>query len=54
MQENTIKTWLRADDGELSKVIEYPSGAKVVIPVNKDGSVKWFDDSRLLRAKSEK
>lgn len=50
MEENAIKTWLRTENGKLSKVIEYGSGASVAIPVNKDGSVKWFDDSRLLKA----
>ena len=29
--------------------IEYESGKRVEIPINKDGSVKWFDDSKLLK-----
>lgn len=50
MEEKVIKTWLRAEDGKLSKVVEYGTGAKIAIPVNKDGSIKWFDDSKLLKA----
>lgn len=37
------------EDHRLSKVIEYSSGVMVQIPINKDGSVKWFDDSKLLK-----
>lgn len=51
------RTLTKCDDGKLLKVIEYKSGAKVEIPINRDGSVKWFDDSKLLkdrRTKTEK
>ena len=46
-----VKTFTKADNGKLSKVLEYESGARVEIPINKDGSVKFFDDSKLLKAK---
>lgn len=49
MQE--VKRFTKADNGKLSKVLEYESGARVEIPINKDGSVKFFDDSKLLKAK---
>ena len=45
---NNIRTSIKADNGKLSKVIRYQSGEKVEIPINKDGSVRWFDDSKLL------
>lgn len=54
---NSYRTLTRCDNGKLSKVIEYKSGARVEIPINRDGSVKWFDDSKLLndrRTKAEK
>lgn len=35
--------------GRLTKVVHWGNGNKVEIPINKDGTVKWFDDSRLLR-----
>ena len=39
-----IKTWIRADDGKLSKVLEFDSGQRVEIPINKDGSIRWLPD----------
>ena len=45
----TVKTFTKADNGKLSKVLEYESGARVEIPINKDGSVKWFDDGKLIK-----
>ena len=50
-QMHTVKRFTKADNGKLSKVLEYESGARVEIPINKDGSVKFFDDSKLLKAK---
>ena len=47
-----VKKILKSEDGKLSTVLEYSSGARVEIPINRDGSVKWFDDSKLI--KSEK
>ena len=46
----TVQTFTKADNGKLSKVIEYRSGRKVEIPINRDGSVKWFDDNKLLKS----
>lgn len=40
----TVKTFTKADDGKLSKLVEYPSGVKIKIPINKDGSVRWYED----------
>lgn len=36
-------------DGNLYKVIKYASGSRVKLPINADGSIKWFDDSKLLK-----
>lgn len=33
----------------MSKIINFGNGNKVEIPINKDGSVKWFDDSKLIK-----
>lgn len=51
---NEIKTFTKAEltedgKGRMHKVIESGSGSKVEIPINKDGSVKWFDDSKLMK-----
>lgn len=45
----TVITITKADEGKLSKVIEYESGARVEIPINKDGTVRWFDDNKLKK-----
>ena len=52
MEEFKVKKILKAEAGKLSTVLEYSSGARVEIPINLDGTVKWFDDSKLI--KSEK
>ena len=41
---DTVKSYIRADDGKLSKVLEYETGTRVEIPVNSDGTVKWYED----------
>ena len=46
---NEYKKFLKADDGRLSTVLVFKSGTRVEIPINNDGSVKWFDDSKLLK-----
>ncbi len=37
---------------KMSKVINFATGNRVEVPINKDGSVKWFDDSRLKKKKN--
>ena len=39
---------------KLSKVVEYASGAGVMVPIIRDGSIKWFDDSKLIRPENMK
>lgn len=41
------KTFLMADNGRLSHVVEYPmTGARIEVPINSDGTVKWYEDKR--------
>lgn len=47
--KKNYRTLTKCDSGKLHKVIEYDSGARVEIPISQDGSVKWFDDSKLLK-----
>lgn len=42
----TVKLFTKADNGKLSKIIEYGNGARVEIPINKDGTVKWLPDKQ--------
>lgn len=44
MTNDTVKMMTKAEDGNLSKVVEYGTGARVEIPINADGSVKWYED----------
>lgn len=39
---------------KLSKVVEYASGARVMVPIIRDGSIKWFGDSKLIRPENMK
>lgn len=41
----------RTDTGKnkLMRVIEFGSGHRVQIPIEQDGSIKWFDDSKLIK-----
>lgn len=40
----TAKSFTKADNGKLSKVIEYNTGKKIEIPLNKDGTVRYYVD----------
>ena len=48
------KIWLKAENGRLSKVLEFASGQRVEIPPNRDGSVKWFEDKMKENAQKQK
>lgn len=50
MQTQKVKRFIKADRGRLSQVLEYENGARVEVPINKDGSVRFFDDSKLLKS----
>lgn len=49
-----VKTFTKADNGKLAKVVEFDTGEKVELPINKDGSIKWFNDNRLIKKEVEK
>ena len=44
VQMNTVKSFIKADNGKVSQVVEYGTGASIEIPINSDGSVKWYKD----------
>ena len=35
-------------ESRLSKIIDYGT-KRVAIPINRDGSIRWFDDSQLIK-----
>ena len=41
---NEVKSFIRADRGRLTQVIEYGTGTSVEFPLNSDGSVRWYED----------
>lgn len=41
---NEVKSFIKADNGRLTQLIEYGTGASVEIPLNSDGSVRWYED----------
>lgn len=43
------KKILKAENGKVTQVIEYESGARVEIPLDRTGQVKWFDDNKLRK-----
>ena len=53
MQTQKVKRFIKADRGRLSQVLEYENGTKVEIPLEKDGTVKFFDDTKLLKANKQ-
>lgn len=46
------KTFIKADGGRLSSVVEYEIGARIEVPINKDGTVKWYKDKPKNQPKS--
>lgn len=44
-----MKKWIKAEDGKVSQVIEFDNGSKIELPLDKDGNLKWFDDTKLIK-----
>lgn len=47
-----MKKIIKADNGKVTQVIEFDSGSKIELPLDKNGNLKWFDDTKLLRKES--
>ena len=46
---NKMKKWIKADNGKVTQVVEFDSGSKIELPLDKDGNLKWFDDTKLIK-----
>ena len=46
---NKMKKWIKAEDGKVTQVVEFDSGSKIELPLDKDGNLKWFDDTKLIK-----
>ena len=47
-----MKKIIKAEDGKVSQVLEFDDGERIEIPIAKNGDIKWFDDTKLLRKES--
>ena len=44
-----MKKWIKAEDGKVSQIIEFDNGERIGLPLDKDGNLKWFDDTKLIK-----
>lgn len=44
-----MKKWIKAEDGKVLQVIEFDNGERIELPLDKDGNLKWFDDTKLIK-----
>lgn len=44
-----MKKYVRCEDGEVYSGVIYDNGTRVELPINKDGTIKWFDDKKLVK-----
>ena len=44
-----MKKLIKPEDGKVSQVIEFESGSRIELPLDKDGKLKWFDDTKLIK-----
>lgn len=47
-----VKRFIKSEDGKRSQVIKYETGKRVEIPINSDGSVRWYEDKIKTEAHS--
>ena len=44
-----MKKLIKAEDGKVTQVIEFDNGERIELPLDKDGNLKWFDDTKLIK-----
>ena len=44
-----MKKLIKAEDGKVIQVVEFDSGSKIELPLDEDGNLKWFDDTKLIK-----
>lgn len=40
---------MRCENGKVTQEAKYGNGKVIAVPIQKDGTVKWFDDSSLIK-----
>lgn len=48
-----MKKWIKADNGRVTQVIEFDDGSKMEMPLDNQGKLKWFDDTKLMKKSSD-
>ena len=46
---NKMRKWIKTEDGKVSQVVEFDSGSKIELRLDKDGNLKWFEDTKLIK-----
>ena len=46
-----MKKISKADNGKVTQVLEFDDGERIELPLDKDGNLKWFDDTKLIKKK---
>ena len=44
-----MKKWIKAEEGKVTQVVEFDSGSKIELPLDKDGNLKWCDATKLIK-----
>lgn len=52
MENIIMKKWIKTDNGRVTQVIEFDDGSKIELPLDNNGNLKWFDDSKLIKKAS--
>ena len=46
-----MKKIIKADNGKVTQILEFDNGERIELPIAKNGEIKWFDDTKLIRKK---
>ena len=44
-----MKKIIKADNGKVTQILEFDNGERIELPLDKDGNLKWFDDTKLIK-----
>ena len=44
-----MKKWIKADNVRVTQVIEFDDRSKMELPLDNNGNLKWFDDSKFVK-----
>lgn len=44
-----MKKIIKADNGKVTQILEFDNEERIEIPIAKNGDIKWFDDTKLIK-----